>query len=282
MKPEHMTCDEVQSVLGAWADAELAPDLAESVRAHVAHCDRCAQEARALTSLTSRLATLTAVTAPPQLWTAIESRLADGDVPVRSKHEAGARRPVYRRRFFAVAAAFLALVSTGVILWNEGVLGGRAVAAGIDFRPLLEQADGDIGAGIDALVRAHGGRSITRKEAEQIMTVRIHPPAVLPAGMKLAGMYLLKMGTRHRSLAFHFTGPRGQLLLLQCPAGVRKNYGNEECLPCKLNAGANHAVHVGPLRLLHRDSDKLCMCIVSTLDETTDLPAVLDAIPVDY
>lgn len=274
-----MTCDEVQSVLGTWTDAELAPDLAERVRGHVARCDRCAEEARALTS---RLTTRLAVTAPPQLWTAIESRLRDGEAPVRSKQDAGARSPVYRRRFFAVAAAFLALVSTGVILWNEGVLGGRAVAAGIDFRPLLEQADGDIGAGIEALVRAHGGRSITRKEAEQIMTVRIHPPAFLPAGMKLAGMYLLKMGTRHRSLAFHFTGPRGQLLLLQCPAGVRKNYGNEECLPCKLNAGANHAVHVGPLRLLHRDSDKLCMCIVSTLDETTDLPAVLDAIPVDY
>jgi hypothetical protein len=131
-------------------------------------------------------------------------------------------------------------------------------------------------------MRSYGGEAITRAAAVARMKVRIHPPDELPDGMRLKSMHLLKMGRHHESLAFHFTGPRGHLLLLQCPAGVKKQYGNNECLPCRVGARDGYAVRVGSLRLMHVDSENVCVCVVSTLDEQSELPAALDAIQIDF
>lgn len=287
-----MNCQETTEHLAALLDAELdAPTLRE-IEAHLADCEFCRRELETIRSLVSAIAPCDGSAAPQSLWTAIRARLdQENAVPLGAArlslagdsggppHRAEVTRGFTRRQWgvFAAAAALMFMIGVGAFLMRE-----EAQAAGIDFRPILEQADGDIEAGIAALIAAHGGRAITLEEAQRLMTVRIHPPARLPAEMTLKGMYLLKMGEKHRSLAFHLKGPRGHLLLLQCPAGVRRDYGNQECLPCKLGAGSDHALRVGALRLMHRDSANVCMCIVSTLDEQSDLPAVLDAIPVDY
>ncbi|MCC7290736.1 MAG: zf-HC2 domain-containing protein [Phycisphaerales bacterium] len=287
-----MNCQETTEHLAALIDGELEAPTLRDVEAHLAGCAACRGDLDSTRALVSAIADPAAVAAPPQVWTVIRNRLDHesgggfnaarwNEVPgVEHPHpQVESSRGFTRRQWgvFAAAAGLVFMLGVGAFLMR-----GEAQAAGIDFRPILEQADGDIEAGIAALIAAHGGRAITLEEAQRLMTVRIHPPAKLPAEMTLKGMYLLKMGEKHRSLAFHLAGPRGHLLLLQCPAGVRRDYGNQECLPCKLGAGSDHALRVGALRLMHRDSANVCMCIVSTLDEQSDLPAVLDAIPVDY
>ncbi len=287
-----MNCQEITEHLGSLLDAELHAPAQRDVEAHLEGCAACRRELEAVRALASAIAPCEGGGAPENLWTAIrgrldheaaapigKARLSVADDAGGSPHRAAVTRGFTRRQWgvFAAAAGLVFMLGVSAFLMR-----GEVQAAGIDFRPILEQADGDIEAGIAALIAAHGGRAITLAEAQRLMTVRIHPPAKLPAEMTLKGMYLLKMGEKHRSLAFHLSGPRGHLLLLQCPAGVRRDYGNQECLPCKLGAGSDHALRVGALRLMHRDSANVCMCIVSTLDEQSDLPAVLDAIPVDY
>lgn len=287
-----MNCQETTEHLGALLDVELDAATRRDVEAHLEGCAACRRELEDVRALASAMAPGERSGAPHDLWNVIRgrldqargapmgaSRLGMADFASGPRNRASVTRGFTRRQWgvFAAAAGLVFMLGVSAFLMR-----GEAQAAGIDFRPILEQADGDIEAGIAALIAAHGGRAITLDEAQRLMTVRIHPPAKLPAEMTLKGMYLLKMGEKHRSLAFHLSGPRGHLLLLQCPAGVRRDYGNQECLPCKLGAGSDHALRVGALRLMHRDSANVCMCIVSTLDEQSDLPAVLDAIPVDY
>lgn len=284
------TCDEIQSRLGEWLDGELAPDPRAVVTRHLESCVPCRTAADELRSMIAPLIASPKAAAPAELWTAIERRLA----PIAPESESmswitpearstGAPRWYSRRQWwtFAAAACLVFLAGVGGLLWHEGWIGGQALAGTIDFRPLLEQANGDIESGIAALIRAHGGREITLEEAARTMTVRIHPPVKLPADMTLVSTHLLHMGPRHRSLAFHFHGPSGQLLLLQCPSSVRKDFGSYECLPCKENADSDHPLVVGPLKLLHRRSDNVCVCIVSTLGDN-DLRDVMNAIPIDY
>ena len=157
------------------------------------------------------------------------------------------------------------------------------MAAQIDFRPLLEQANGDIAAGIHALMQAYGGERISREDAAQRMKVRIHAPDQLPGGLRLQANYLLNMGRHHQSLAFYYTTPSGgQLLLLQCPPDVKKNYGNYECVACSVGGRHGQGLQVGKLHLMHMMSDNVCVCVVSTPDVHKDLPVALGAVQIDF
>ena len=267
-----MTCNEVRSRLGEWLDDELPTELRTLMRQHLDRCPDCHREHQALQSMTAAIATPPEAEAPPDLWNTIEQRL-DITVP-RNRFLRLGRRPL------AAAAVILLALGFGWFTldtpWES-----RALAARIDFRPLLEQADGDVHAGIRALMAEYGGEPLTAKQAAERVKLRIHAPDVLPGGLRLESNYLLNMGNHHWSLAFHFVGPAGHLLLLQCPPNVEKNYGNYECLPCSLGAHEGHSVRVGKLYLSHTASENVCVCVVTTLDEHNALPAAMEAIRID-
>lgn len=162
--------------------------------------------------------------------------------------------------------------------WNHTALAGQ-----IDFRPLLAQADGDIQAGIRALIAAHGGRPVTRNEANRLVRPRVHAPAALPDGLRLKAILRLNLGGDHWSIGYHYSGPAGELLLLQCPPMVKRDYGGYECLPCKIAGDHGQIARVGKrLRLAHFMSPNVCVCVVSTLDEHKALPDALDAVQIDF
>lgn len=272
-------CEKTRSCLGEWLDGELDSDRSNAIDRHLEECATCRAEAEALRSAVAAIARPSELGVPEELWHAIESRLdASREQPTRAERPRPTAQP--RWRSLAAAAVIILAVGFGWFAWNPGH--STALAATIDFRPLLEKADSDIDAGIDALIRSYGGEATTLAEAAARMHVRIHPPAELPGGMRLKSLHLLNMGRHHKSLAFHFTGSHGHLLLLQCPAGVKREYGNHECLPCSVGAHDGHAVRVGSLHLLHMESENVCVCVVSTLDEKSELPAALDAIRIDF
>lgn len=277
-----MTCNQTQSRLGEWLDGELPAADAASVEAHLRRCPSCRSESEALRALAAQIAIPPAGAVPAeQVWQAIERRL---DAAQRQRRRV-IRAPLRAiRRFWrpiASAAAVVIALGLGWLAVN-GPRTPAATAAQIDFRPLLEQAGENIGAGIQALLRAHGGEAIRLEDAHLRLRVRIHPPAAMPLGLRLEGTYLLHMGPRHRSLALHFRGPRGDLLVLQCPPGVQREYGDRECLACSVDGREGGVVRAGPLRLMHFESPAVCICIVSTLDEQQELPAALAAIRMEF
>ena len=280
-----MNCDEVKSRLGELVDGELAQELRPTVEQHFAECPACRGEYESLRSMATALAEPPDAGLSAGLWDAIEERLDEAPSKAPQVIRPSPRRSwVFRlaRRPLAAAAVVVLAIGVGWLVLNAP-WESRAYAAQIDFRPLLERADGDIAAGIRALMRAYGGERILATEAADRMKVRVHAPDALPGELRLESRYLLNMGHHHQALAFHYTNPGGDhLLLLQCPPNVEQDYGNHECLPCSVGSHDGHGVRVGKLYLMYMMSENVCVCVVSTLDEQKQLSAALDAIPIDF
>ena len=267
-----MSCAEVRERLGEYHDGELDADVRRAVEAHLSQCADCGRELAAIRALAKGIAAAEPAEVPSGLWPAIEQRLAGAQGPTTLR--------TLRWRPLATAAA-VAIAILGGWLWSGGPGVQTAAAHEIDFAPLLNRVGSDLERGVDALLERYGGRAITLAEAEKIMTVRVHPPEELPGGLRLAAMHLLNMGG-HESLALRFAGPSGQLLVMQCPPGMVKRYGGRECRPCQVGPRAGEVVSEGAWRLVHTESENVCICVVSTLDEQRELPAVLEALRVDY
>lgn len=280
-----MNCDEVKSRLGELLDGELPGDARPAVKRHLGECSACRGEYESLRSMAAALAERPNAKLPTGLWEAIEERLDEAQpVSAQSVAPATHRLWFYRlaRKPLVAAAVVVLAIGLGWLAFN-GPWESRAMAAQIDFRPLLEQADGDIAAGIRALMQAYGGERISPDDAAKLMKVRIHAADQLPGDLRLESRYLLNMGAHHQALAFHYTAPSGgHLLLLQCPPDVEKNYGNYECVACSVGDHHGQGVQVGKLHLMHMMSDKVCVCVVSTLDEHKDLPVALGAVQIDF
>ncbi len=280
-----MNCDEIESRFGELLDGELPDELRSAVERHLHDCLACRDEYESLRSMVAALGRSPDAEPPAGLWAAIEERL--DQTPSRSD---ASSKPAPRqtwihqlaRRPLAAAAVVALALGVGWLAMNAP-WGSRALAAQIDFRPLLERVDGDIGAGIRALIQAYGGQQLSAEEAAEQMKIRVHAADTLPGELQLKARYLLNMGQHHQALAFHYATPGGDhLLMLQCPPHVEKDYGKYECLPCSVGSHQGRGVRVGKLFLMHMMSDNVCVCVVSTLDEHRELPAALDAVPIDF
>lgn len=278
-------CEDIRGELGAYIDGELPDSRRMRMKSHLGECIACRQELAQLETLVVRIGNGPTVSAPRELWTAIETRLNRAQAartPTLTKPQTASPSWVARvaRRPLTAAAVLLLALGIGWLVTNPW--GAPAMAGQIDFRPLLEQANGDIGAGIQTLMRAYGGEAISASEASRRMTVRVAAPQELPHGLQLQGRYILNMGQSHRALAFHYTGPGSKhLLLLQCPPDIKKNYGGRECMACSIGDHRGHGVQVGKLHLMHMASSNVCICVVSTLSDS-DLETALAAIAISF
>lgn len=274
-----MECGAVRERLGEFIDGEVGPDVAAEVGAHLRGCVLCRSEARRLREMVEALRWEAAPSPPEDLWARIERAAGD--------RGAGAVRPRWgptRRRFVWSAGALAACLLGGAgTVWVASVLApAEAVTAGVlDFRPLLARAGRDIAGGLEALLSVYGGRRIDLSEAQRRMRVRVHPAENLPGGLRVAGLYLVNMGD-HESLTFHLSGGGQDVLVMQCPPGMRKAYGERECLPCQVGGRPGQIVREGACRLVHLESENVCVCIVSTLDERHDLPALVEALHIEF
>lgn len=279
-----MRCDEVQELLGQLIDEELDDDNRRDVESHIEDCAACRGEHVVLQSLTVDLAQPPDAPVPPGLWAAIEERLDREPLPLSSPDEPTAPGVAiqHRQRWRPLAAAAIIVLAVG-LSWGLFNLPGTstALAHTIDFGPLLNQVGDDLERGLAVWLEAYGGRPTTLEEASETMKVRVHPPESLPGDMELKSTHMLKMGD-HPSLTLHFSGPGGQMLVMQCAPGMRKDYGGRDCLPCQVGSRPGQIVREGPWRLVHVESDNVCICVVSTLDEHEELPAVLEALKIDY
>lgn len=270
--------------MGEWLDGELPIELRPTVGRHLDDCPDCRSECESLRLIAAALAKPPEAKLPTDLWDAIERRLDEAPpLSTPSAEPATHRLWIYQlaRRPLAAAAVVVLAIGLGWLAFNAP-WESRAMAAQIDFRPLLEQADGDIAAGIRALMQAYGGERISPDDAAKRMKVRIHAADQLPGDLRLESRYLLNMGGHHQALAFHYTTPSGgHLLLLQCPPDVEKDYGNYECVACSVGDHHGQGVQVGKLHLMHMMSDNVCVCVVSTLGEP-ELGAALGGIRISF
>jgi len=294
-----MNCQAASDRLGEYLDGELTDELRAQVQVHLDGCDACRQELARLQTLVADLQAEPVPSAPPELWTVIERRLSGGIHPVGAglyppgaalaeqvrpgdlaEAQHGGIAPVRRlfRRPLALAAGFVLLVGltwSVVRFWPEA----PAAAGSVDFAPLLDRIDDGLAAGLDALKQKYHGRPTTLADAARTVRLRLAPEPTLPGGLVLKSASFIHFGPKP-SLALYFAGPAGELLVMQCPPNMKKQYGARDCLACSVGSKPGVEVRHGPWRLTHFEGRNCCICIVTTLDSEA-LQPVLTALHIE-
>lgn len=269
-----MNCHSVRESLGAYLDGELSVEACAPIEAHLAGCPVCTSELEIMRSVTESIAESAAVQVPTRLWTEIERRL---DYPVQ-------RGPKLRFRFLRVRRYALAasiLIAVGLGAWAFLSLGGDAStarASTVDFSMLLDGLPRDAVAAFERFLSRYNARPVLASEAKSSAPqLDFEIPAMLPGGFRLEKAYSLRFGDETGAAARY--SHNGEFLgaIFHRPVH-REEFGTHKDYECVIGQHRGHAVAVGDWKLVHVTDASTCHCVLSKLDDRSELPDVLKAV----
>lgn len=268
-----MCCEQVERQLGCYVDGELPPDKRREFESHLEECVRCRDKLGELEELAAALADSNRVDVPSEIWSGIESRLDAGRVGSSGPERRWA--PVLRARW-SLAAAVVLVVGLGIV--GIASLETRVRASSIDFRALLRALPLDAHKAFTEFLVRYDAKVTTASSAEaSAKHLNFATPEMLPGGFELRSVYELRMG-RHRGIAASYDRNGEFLAVVFHPPMRHENFGSHEDLPCVIGKHCGHKVQVGEWTLVHLTDPTTCHCLLSRLDEQTEIPAVMAAI----
>lgn len=268
-----MDCETAKHQLGLYLDKALAPEDRTALEAHLGDCAACARELAGMTEMVSALVPRSQVQVPERLWSAIEAGLdqADGETarpfPIRLLR----LRP-------AMAASILFVVGAGLLTlsWVGG--GNEAAAATLDYGVLLDALPLDANRAFQSFLTRYGAQRITPTEAKRRASgLNFDLPETLPGGFELQEVSALRFG-KHLGIAARYSR-NGELLgaIFHPPVGGER-FGTHREYACVIGKHRGHQVTVGEWKLVHVTDPTTCHCILSKLDQVTELPAVMQCL----
>lgn len=270
-----MTCNEIREWLGPYVDEAATPAERRSVDGHVAECAACARELAALRETVQLLSRPAVVQVPTELWATIEQRL---DAPQ------GRRRPsvMFSFRWLAAVAAVVAIaVGLGLFAlpWvPDGVK--QAQAAQIDFGVLLDGLHANPEKAFDTFLDRYSAKPVSAAEAKQCgcgCQLNFDIPEVLPGGFRFVSSYTLQFGEKHGVAARYMRDGELLGLLFHQPI-LKEQFGTHADRDCIVGQHRGHAVEVGGWSLVHLTDATTCHCVLSRLNQETELPAIMAVI----
>ncbi len=283
-----MDCPAVRDLLGPFLDDELPATRRAAVEAHLAACRRCADALTALKSVTSRLTEPGSITVPEALWPAIAERLdraapADRVAPTERHPPAPVSPGRFFRRSWATAAGIALAVGLSLLgaLWLVGGSAAPARAATIDFGILLDALPLDAKKAFRKFLIQYDARETTAHNARTAARhLDFAIPETLPGGFRLEQVYTLRFGRNPGVAAAYTRGDEFLATIFHKPVR-REDYGGHRDYPCVVGQHRGHKVVVGQWKLVHLTDETTCRCVLSTLDEDQELPAVMAAVAPD-
>ncbi len=282
-----MQCHDVQCKLGLFLDRELPPSERTEVELHCACCSACQAELAELKELADGIANLSSPSTPPFLWSSIAQRLDEQatcpDQRTVSRTARWHRQTIGWRRPLSLAAmiAFaLGLGWLGLSRWDT-----QASASTVNFGVLLDHLSFDPRGAFDKFVQLYEGKPATREVARRhAAKLNFEIPNQLPGGFILDSVYILEFG-RDPGVAVSYSrtgeppvGGGEFLAAIFHPAVKQEDFGTRKDLPCVVGEHRGHKVEAGDWKLVHLTDPTTCHCVLSRLDEATELPPVMTAL----
>lgn len=269
-----MCCAEHKHQIGRFLDDELAPDARAEVSEHLQICSACSLELANLRELTLGISDSSDVSVPSGLWDSIERRLnADADCPTE--------RPVtgyrlLRSRRWALAASLVFVCGLGML--GLSLMDSSAKASTINFGVLLDALPLDAQKAFRKFLTLYDAQPGSPLDARKFApSLDFEIPPTLPGGFRLDSVYLLQFGDHPGVAASYKRG--GEFLATIFHAPVKnENFGTHKDYPCAIGKHHGHKVEVGSWKMVHLTDPTTCHCVLSQLDETSELPAVMAAI----
>lgn len=273
-----MDCERTQARLGLYLDEEIPSDQRREVEEHLAGCSACSAEFDELRTLALQLAAPADVPVPDAVWSAIESALGGLDAePAQGTRTADVR---FFRTPIAKAAAVILAVGLGLLLavaWPEGGA-SKATASEVNFSVLLDALPVDARKAFTKFLVLYDARKSSPFEARQYAPgLNFDVPDGLPGGFRLEAVYLLRFGD-HPGIAATYGREDDFLGVAFHPPVQRENFGRHQDYPCVIGKHKGHKVSVGEWRLVHLTDPTTCHCVLSRLNEHTELPAIMAAV----
>lgn len=267
-----MDCEKTGKLLGAYVDDEVASDLRGEIEAHVAVCGDCRAELLELQELAAALGRFDAVAVPHGLWCAIEERLERPAKPIRLF--VGSKRPI-----FALAASIVIVIGLGLfgLPWGED-RASQVRAETVDFSILLDALQHDAVAAFDKFLARYGAAETTPAGARRYAgALTFDLPETLPGGFQRQQTYLLQFGENPGVAARYVRNGEFLGVLFHAPV-LKEDFGTHRDRECVVGKHRGHKVPVGEWSLVHLTDPTTCHCLLSRLDEESEIPAVLAAV----
>ena len=265
-----MRCDQIHELLGPFIDDEVSSEERRAVVQHVQACRTCAVELNSIRNVAERLSTLGSPAVPGAIWSAIATNLGYSQ---RTRRDWS----IYLRPAVSLAACILLLVG-GYLFFYADYGSQRATASTVNFAVMLDGMSVDPESAFQKFVDSYDGRAVSATEAKlHTPKLDFEIPAALPGGFVLKQAFAMRIGEANAAAAKYVR--QGELLCaIFHPPVHPEDYGTHKDYPCVVGEHRGHRVDAGEWHLVHVTDETTCHCVLSKLDEGSELPEVLKAV----
>jgi len=271
-----MCGERMERQLGRYLDGELPASERTEVESHLKQCTECREALDDLRRLAAGIADSDRVEVPASLWVRI-ARGLDHAQRRPAAPTAQISRPVrWRVTPWAIAASLVLAVGLG--LFGVSSIEPSAQASSVDFGVLLDALPLDAQKAFRKFLVRYDAKPVTPVAAKRIAAeLNFETPAVLPGGFELQSVYQLRIGESVGIAAAYERDGEFLAAVFHRPM-KHERFGSHENYPCVIGEHCGHKVQVGDWKLVHLTDPTTCHCLLSRLDEQTEMPAVMKAI----
>ena len=186
-----MNCPEVQALLSAYYDGQLADDRQSYVREHLALCKRCTEELGAFEQLSTLTRDLQTPAPPESIWSQLETEL---DAETSSQPARGTPYlSLYKSRILAIAAMILLTLGAGWFTYGTWFGHGGHQEFAAEFGHYLKEFRDDPSQAQQMLVAKYEGQAVDTAQAIQLVGYRPATADRLNEKYNVKSTYVLTM-----------------------------------------------------------------------------------------
>jgi len=125
----------------------------------------------------------------------------------------------------------------------------------------------------------YNGLEISLSLARQVAPdLEYEIPQSLPLGFRLKMVYSLEFGGEAGAAATYDRKDGEFLAVIFHPRGKNEDFGSHQGGACTIGRFHGHEIVVGDWKMIHLGAPKTCHCIVSRLNEKSELPLIFAAV----